>query len=49
MLVIQNHLRYYGAPVLVNDITVVNPTTNQPLTLDGILGTICWLEMHSLM
>jgi hypothetical protein len=34
-----NHLRYYGAPVLVNDITVVNPTTNQPLTLDGILGT----------
>ncbi len=38
-VVIQITCVYYGAPVLVNDITVVNPTTNQPLTLDGILGT----------
>ena len=33
-----NHLHYHGAPVLVNDISLRDPVTNQPLTLDGILG-----------
>ncbi len=33
-----NHLHYHGAPVLVNDISLLDPVTNQPLTLDGILG-----------
>jgi hypothetical protein len=31
-------LHYVGAPVLVNDITVLDPTTDQTLTLDGIFG-----------
>jgi len=33
-----NHIRFVGAPVLVSDITVVDPATQQQLTLDGILG-----------
>ena len=33
-----NNIRYVGAPVLVNDITVFDPLTNQELTLDGIFG-----------
>lgn len=32
------HLRYLGAPVLVGDITLLDPATNQPFTLDGIFG-----------
>jgi len=32
------HLRYLDAPVLVGDITLLDPTTNQPFTLDGIFG-----------
>lgn len=28
----------HGAPVLVSDITVMNPTTHQTMTLDGIFG-----------
>ncbi len=34
-----NNLRYLHAPVLVNDITVVDPITDQTLTLDGVFGT----------
>jgi autotransporter-associated beta strand protein len=33
-----NHIRFLRAPVLVADITVKDPQTNQSLTLDGILG-----------
>jgi len=33
-----NHLLYTSAPVLVNDITLMDPLTSQQLTLDGILG-----------
>jgi hypothetical protein len=33
-----NHLRYLGAGVLVSDITLQDPNTQQSLTLDGILG-----------
>jgi hypothetical protein len=33
-----NNLRFVGAPVLVNDVTVVDPLTDQALTLDGIFG-----------
>jgi hypothetical protein len=33
-----NHIRFIDAPVLVNDITVVNPDTGRQLTLDGIFG-----------
>jgi autotransporter-associated beta strand protein len=33
-----NHLKFLGTPVLVNDITVRDPITNQMLTLDGIFG-----------
>ena len=33
-----NNLRYVGAPVLVNDVSVMDPLTNQVLTLDGIFG-----------
>ncbi len=32
------HLRYTFAPVLVNDITLRDPNTDQTLTLDGIFG-----------
>ncbi|MDX1963444.1 MAG: hypothetical protein SFX18_09845 [Pirellulales bacterium] len=34
-----NHLNYGLAPVLVNDISVQNPTTGQVLTIDGLIGT----------
>jgi hypothetical protein len=33
-----NHIRYLGAAVLVSDITVQDPITEQSLTLDGIFG-----------
>jgi len=33
-----NHMRYFGAPVLVNDIALEDQVTQQTLTLDGILG-----------
>jgi len=33
-----NHLRYLGAPVLVSDIALEDPDTQQSLTLDGIFG-----------
>ncbi len=33
-----NNIRYMGAPVLVHDITVVDPITDETLTLDGIFG-----------
>ncbi|HEV8291778.1 MAG TPA: dockerin type I repeat-containing protein [Tepidisphaeraceae bacterium] len=33
-----NHIRFVGAPVLVGNITVKDPQTNQSLTLDGVLG-----------
>lgn len=33
-----NHLKFARAPVLVGDITVLDPLTNQELTLDGIFG-----------
>ena len=33
-----NHLRYQGAAVLVGDITLQDPQTQQTLTLDGIFG-----------
>ena len=33
-----NNLRFVGAPVLVDDITVKNPATQQTLTLDGDFG-----------
>ena len=32
------NIDFAGAPVLVGDITVMNPTTGQPFTLDGIFG-----------
>jgi hypothetical protein len=32
------HLNFLGAPVLVTNITVTNPTTQKSLTLDGDLG-----------
>jgi hypothetical protein len=32
------NLLFSGAPVLVSDITVRDPLTNQTLTLDGLLG-----------
>ncbi|HRK29847.1 MAG TPA: hypothetical protein PLD59_02120 [Tepidisphaeraceae bacterium] len=31
-------LEYIGAPVLIGDITLFDPITSQPYTLDGILG-----------
>lgn len=31
-------LEYVGAPVLIGDITLFDPGTNQPYTLDGIFG-----------
>jgi hypothetical protein len=34
-----NNIRFVGAPVLVHDVTVVDPLTDQTLTLDGIFGT----------
>ncbi len=34
----QDPLNYLGAPVLVSDITVKDPLTQQSLTLDGIFG-----------
>jgi hypothetical protein len=34
-----NNIRYLGAPVLVHDITVLDPLTDESLTLDGIFGT----------
>ncbi len=33
-----NHLLFQGAPVLVSDITVLDPLTQQTLTLDGVFG-----------
>ncbi|MEX2138961.1 MAG: hypothetical protein WD894_06845 [Pirellulales bacterium] len=33
-----DHIRYLGAPVLVFDITLQDPMTQQSLTLDGIFG-----------
>jgi autotransporter-associated beta strand protein len=33
-----NHINFRGVPVLVFDITVQNPITQQSLTLDGIFG-----------
>ncbi|HEX2971037.1 MAG TPA: autotransporter-associated beta strand repeat-containing protein [Tepidisphaeraceae bacterium] len=33
-----NHLRFLRAPVLVSDVTVMDPNTQQELTLDGIFG-----------
>jgi hypothetical protein len=33
-----NHIRYQGAGVLVSDITLQDPLTQQSLTLDGIFG-----------
>jgi autotransporter-associated beta strand protein len=33
-----NHIRFIDAPVLVGDITVQDPNTQQTLTLDGIFG-----------
>jgi autotransporter-associated beta strand protein len=33
-----NHLKFQGTPVLVNDISLRDPLTNQTLTLDGIFG-----------
>lgn len=33
-----NNITFSGAPVLVNDISLLDPNTNQPLTLDGIFG-----------
>lgn len=34
----ENHFRFLHAPVLVGDITVQDPDTQQQLTLDGIFG-----------
>jgi hypothetical protein len=34
-----NNIRYLGAPVVVHDVTVVDPLTDQELTLDGVFGT----------
>jgi hypothetical protein len=33
-----NHLRFLYAPVLVGDISLLDPLTNTPFTLDGIFG-----------
>ena len=33
-----NHFKFIGAPVLVGDITLKDPQTQQELTLDGIFG-----------
>jgi autotransporter-associated beta strand protein len=33
-----NHLKFLSTPVLVNDITLRDPKTNQMLTLDGVFG-----------
>ncbi len=33
-----NHIRFLNAPVLINDITLMDPLTSQTLTLDGVLG-----------
>lgn len=33
-----DHLRYFGAPVLVTDITLIDPITEESLTLDGVFG-----------
>lgn len=33
-----NHIRFLNAPVLINDITLMDPQTSQTLTLDGVLG-----------
>jgi hypothetical protein len=33
-----NNIRYLGAPVLVNDVNVLDPLTLQSLTLDGVFG-----------
>ncbi len=33
-----NHLKFLSTPVLVNDITLRDPNTNEMLTLDGIFG-----------
>lgn len=33
-----NHLKFLSTPVLVNDITLRDPKTNQTLTLDGVFG-----------
>jgi hypothetical protein len=33
------HIRFIDAPVLVNDITLKNPSNGNELTLDGIFGT----------
>lgn len=33
-----NNIRFVGAPVLVHDVTVIDPLTDQMLTLDGIFG-----------
>jgi hypothetical protein len=32
------NIRYVGAPVLVNDVNVLDPGTRQSLTLDGVFG-----------
>ncbi len=33
-----NNLKYLGAPVLVHDITAIDPNTGDELTLDGVFG-----------
>jgi hypothetical protein len=33
-----NNFRFFGAPVLVNDISLKDPNTGETLTLDGIFG-----------
>ncbi|MBI3836950.1 MAG: PEP-CTERM sorting domain-containing protein [Planctomycetia bacterium] len=33
-----NNIRYMGAPVLVNDVSVFDPAANQLLTIDGVFG-----------
>jgi hypothetical protein len=33
-----NNLRFQGAPVLVEDVTAIDPLTSQSVTLDGIFG-----------
>ncbi len=38
-----NNIRFVGVPLLVNDITVKDPVTQQTLTLDGDFGVNNWV------
>ncbi len=38
-----NHLRFLDTPVVVDDITVRDPTTQRTLTLDGVFGVNNWV------